>query len=311
MFLYSFLNSVMMLEEKVCIVSGGGNGIGEATAKALAEYGATVVVNDLGTDVTGREEGSMEPAEKTAQCIRETGGEAMAHHGDVTSLEYTEKLVADTIAEYGSIHGAVNFAGVIDDGLSYKIDGDQWDRVINVHLRGHFSLYRALAVHWREQAREYDDRLPSQRSFLSVSSEAAMGDLGSINYTSAKAGILGLTQVAAREMYRYNVRANAMMPRAYTRMVENLPEATRPDEDMLPTPDSIAPLPVFLMSDNAEDITGCTLLMTGDEVALVSDPEIRRVGVKEEGWSADALASRFQESVAGNTDLKNVNEDWI
>jgi hypothetical protein len=80
---------------------------------------------------------------------------------------------------------------------------------------------------------------------------------------------------------------------------------------MLPTPDSSAPLPVFLMSDNAEDITGCTLLMTGDEVALVSDPEIRRVGVKEEGWSADALASRFQESVAGNTDLKNVNEDWI
>jgi NAD(P)-dependent dehydrogenase (short-subunit alcohol dehydrogenase family) len=284
-----------MLDQKVIIVTGGARGLGEATARHLGELGATVVVNDLGTDPSG-ETADEEPARDVAAVIHEEGAEAMAHFGNVTDLSYTESLVNDTLREYGRIDGAVNFAGILDDDLIFNMSGEQWDKVIDVHLRGHFALLRNLASHWRERDEE-EEGLKSQRSFLALTSRSALGNPGQANYAAAKSGVMGLTWTAAQELSRYNVRVNALMPTAYTRLIEEIPEEKRPfTRDEMP-PEKVAPVAGYLLSDAAEDINGCIVRSAGDEVGLVSDPSIDRVMFKESGWTADDLDERFRETV--------------
>lgn len=296
-----------MLDSKVCIVAGGGRGIGKATAIELGRLGASVVVNDLGTSLEGEGE-SEEPANETAREIRDGGGEAMAHFGDVTSLEYTESLVEDTVDAYGRIDGVVNFAGITRDAICYKMTEEQWDSVINVHLKGHFSLLREVSKHWRNAAG--DDGLSDQRSFVGVSSPAAKGNFGQVNYTAAKAGILGLVRTAAIDLYRTNVRVNALMPAAYTRMIEEMPEQVRPDEDAMPSPEEVAPVVAYLMSDAANDVTGCTVLARGPEVGLVSNPEFQRTETREGGWTAEELAAEFRDTIAAGADLTKNERDF-
>ncbi|WP_254538488.1 SDR family oxidoreductase [Halomarina litorea] len=292
-----------MLSGKVCVVTGAGHGLGEAAAIELGRLGATVVVNDLGSDVSG--EGADEtPAESTAEAVREAGGEAMAHFGDVSSLDYTRELVADTVDEHGRLDGVANFAGVLRDALSYKMSEEEWDTVVQVHLRGHFALLRAAAAHWREAVRETgDDSLDAQRSFLAVSSRSALGNVGQMNYAAAKAGVLGLTRTAARELHRHDVRVNALMPTAYTRMIADIPEEKQAfTAEELP-PEKVAPMVAYLMSDAAEDVTGCTVRAAGDEIGLVTDPETVCVGVSSGGWTAEAIAEQFREAVCAGEDL--------
>jgi len=277
-----------MLDNRVYIVAGGGHGIGKETAIQLVEKGATVVVNDLGTNLEGESE-SSEPAEEVASQIRENGGEAMAHFGDISSVEYTDRLVSETIDEYGRVDGAVNFAGILRDKLLANMSPDEWDPVIQVHLRGHYALLHSLSAYWVETSDEADRR----RSFLSVSSESAFGHAGQANYAAAKAGILGLTRTAARELHDVNVRVNALMPRAFTRMVESIPEEHQPEEDEVPAPADIPPMVIYLMSEGAKDVTGCTVLMTGDRFGLISDPEITTVAYNDDNWSADDIAASF------------------
>jgi NAD(P)-dependent dehydrogenase (short-subunit alcohol dehydrogenase family) len=136
-----------LLEDKVCIVTGAGHGIGRATAVELGSLGVNVVVNDLGATVHG-EGASGEPVEETVDAVEDAGGTAISHFGDVTDLEYTEELVEDTVAEFGRVDGVANLAGILRDSLAHKMTGDEWDTVISVHLRGHFSLLRNAAIHW-------------------------------------------------------------------------------------------------------------------------------------------------------------------
>ena len=289
-----------MLSDKVCIVAGGGHGIGEATAKTLGDLGATVVVNDLGTSLEGEGE-SEEPAQETVDAIRDAGGTATAHYGDISDFGYVEDLVSDTVEEYGRVDGAVNFAGILRDAISYKMEEDEWDPVIQVHLKGHFNLLRHLAAHWRSVAADTeDDELESQRSFVSITSPAALGNVGQLNYGSAKAGILGMTRTAAIELDRLNIRVNALLPLADTRMTETVPGS----EDRPPRPpERVASAVGFLMSDDAEDVSGCTIRAVGDEIALYSDPEIQRTMVKDGGWSAEDLAAEFTDTMGENQNL--------
>lgn len=285
-----------MLEDKVCIVTGGGQGLGESVAIELAKYGATVVVNDLGTDMSG-EGASEEPAEQTAQAIRDNGGEAIAHFGDISDLEYTQSLVDDTIEEYGRVDGAVNFAGVLNDAISYKMSEDEWDRVIRVHLKGHFALLRPLAAHWREK--DETEGLDPQRSFIGLSSTSVFGNIGQLNYSAAKAGILGFTRTAAIELNRLNVRVNALIPTAYTRTIESMPEERQPfSEDEFP-PEKVAPIVGYLLSDEAEDITGCTVRAAGDMIGLLSDPEVTHLAYRDGGWTPERIAESFREVTGG------------
>lgn len=285
-----------MLSDKVIIVAGGGHGLGEHAAVELGAAGATVVVNDLGSDVHGEGE-STEPADETVDAVEEAGGDGMAHFGDISSTEYTAELVDDTVEEYGRIDGAVNFAGILNDSIIYRMSDEEWDSVINVHLRGHFALLRNLAAHWREVARENDDYLEDGRSFLSVTSRSAFGNVGQSNYSAAKAGILGLTRASAKELDRYNVRVNALMPTAYTRMIEDIPEDKQPfTEEELP-PEKVAPLVAYMLSDEASEINGWTVRAAGDAIGFVSDPEEVRLGYQKGGWTPEDIADRFADEI--------------
>ncbi len=296
-----------MLSDKVCIVAGAGRGLGEAAAVELGRQGATVVVNDLGVDVTGEGE-SAEPAEETLEAVEDAGGSGMVHFGDISSLDYTESLIEGTVDEYGRVDGVVNFAGILRDGISYKMTGDEWDAVMNVHLRGHFALLRSAAAHWREEVSGDEDA--AQRSILNVSSRAALGSVGQANYSAAKAGILGLTRTTARELYSHNIRVNALMPTAFTRMIEAIPEEKRPFTREEMPPERVAAMVAFVMSDEAEDITGCTLRAAGNEIGLVTNPEITRIGYNRDGWTPQEIAEEFEDSVAAGINLTKNEREW-
>ncbi|WP_433631110.1 SDR family oxidoreductase [Halomicrococcus sp. NG-SE-24] len=288
-----------MLDDVVCVVAGGGNGLGAASARELASHGARVVVNDLGTDVYGE---GQDPsvAEAVAADIREDGGEAVAHAGDVSDFDYAVDLVADAVDEYGCLDFVANFAGVLRDGMSYKLSEADWRDVVETNLTGQFALLRAACRHWREAAGE--DGFDAERSYLAASSYAAKGNLGQANYAAAKAGILGMVRSVSTEMHRHDVRVNALVPNAYTRMTETVPEEHRPYTREEMPPEKVAPLVAFLASDAAADVTGCTLYAGGDRIGVFSDPELDQVGVNPGGWSLSDLAEQFDD-VADDADL--------
>ncbi|MFB6142210.1 MAG: SDR family oxidoreductase [Halorientalis sp.] len=283
-----------MLEDTVHIVTGAASGLGRATALELADHGAAVVVADLGAQPHG--EGQNEAAvEAVVEEIEEAGGEAVASFGDVTDAEYVASMVETTYEEFGRIDGAVNYAGFLRDSMSFNMSLDDWQAVVEVHLTGHFNLVRHLGAHWRERAKA--DDLDGERSFVAVSSASARGSAGQVNYSAAKAGVLGLTRTAARDLDRYGVRVNAMMPAAHTRMLDaNFPEDVI---EALPTDrigvEKVPPLPAVLLSDRAEGVTGWTFAIGGDTVFTVTDPEFDRRSTMEGGWTAEALGAKLDD----------------
>lgn len=284
------------LSGRVCIVTGGGRGIGAEAARALAEQGATVVVNDLGNSM--QEEGeSAVPARDVVESIEDDGGQATTHLGDVSDLDYVESLVEDTLEEHGRLDSVANFAGVLRDGYLTNLSEADWDDVIRVHLKGHFALLRAAARHWRQEAD--GDALDPRRSFLAVTSRSALGNVGQLNYGTAKAGVLGFTRSASTELYSTGVRVNALMPSAFTRMTESIPEEHRSYTREEMPPEKVAPAVAFLASDAARDVTGVTVYAGGDRVAVYSDPEPARAGVRPGGWTAESLADSFEEIAEG------------
>ena len=295
------------LNGTVCVVCGGGNGLGRAAAHELASHGASVVVNDLGTAVDGTGSDASVP-ETVAEEIREAGGVASAHHGDVSDFGYTEQLVDDTVTEYGRLDFVCNFAGILRDGISYKLSEDDWREVIDTNLTGQFAPLRAAASHWRDVSEGTDDDsggdvADRQRSYLAVSAGAARGSLGQANYAAAKAGVLGMVRSVSTELVRSNVRVNALVPNGYTRMTETVPAEHRPYTEAEMPPEKVAPLVAFLASDAAEDITGCTMYAGGDRVGVYADPTMDAVGINPKGWSLESLQKHFREDVAADVSL--------
>ena len=289
-----------LLADKACIVTGGGHGIGRATAIELGRLGATVVVNDLGADVHGEGE-SERPAEETVAAVEDAGGKAVAHFGDVTDLDYTERLIADAAEAFGRVDGVANFAGILRDSLAANMTGEEWDAVVAVHLRGHFSLLRNAAAHWAEAAPE--GGFEESRSFVALTSRSALGNVGQLNYSTAKAGILGMVRTASTELARNGVRVNALMPTAFTRMIADIPEEKRPFTREEMPPERVAAMVGYLLSGDAEGVTGCTLRVAGDQVGVLSDPELVRSGYRDGGWSAEDLADSFAGDVADGVAL--------
>lgn len=283
-----------MVDESVLILAGAGRGIGRAVALELADAGASVVVNDLGTSLNGADE-STDPAVETAEAIESQGSEAIPHVGDVTDPSYTETLIADTVDTYGRVDGIANFAGIIDRAPIHEMSFEQWERVLDVHLGGHFALLRSAARHWIGE--DFD----RQRSFLCISSQAALGHATMANYATAKAGILGLMRTAANELAEHDVRVNALFPSATTRMSKGLGD--HPFEEELP-PEQVAPMVGYLMSEAATDVTGCTLRAGGEEIGFINDPEMERLGYRDGGWSIESIAETFPSSITAGIDLE-------
>jgi NAD(P)-dependent dehydrogenase (short-subunit alcohol dehydrogenase family) len=278
-----------ILEGKVVICTGGGNGIGKDAALIAAKEGAKVVVNDLGGGIHGGDEGTAGPAEAVAAEIRANGGKAFSDSSSVTSLAAMQDLVARTLKEFGGLHAIMNPAGILRDTMFHKMSEKDWDVVIDVHLKGTFNVCRASIEHFREQqAGSY---------VLFTSTSGLFGNIGQTNYGAAKLGIMGLSRIIAMEGATKNVRSNIIAPVAWTRLTQSVPikdeAAAKRREAMakMIRPDQPAKLSVALCSDLAKDVSGQIFGSRGDRIELYSQPRPIVNLDKEEGWTPETIIS--------------------
>ncbi|GHB03951.1 3-oxoacyl-ACP reductase [Streptomyces termitum] len=260
------------------IVTGAGRGLGRAEALELARLGAAVVVNDYGQPGRdGSGEASAAPAEEVAAEITAAGGRAVAHLGDVSDFETARGMVDLAVAEFGKLDVLVNNAGILRDRMVFSMSEDEWDSVIRVHLKGHFNTTHFAAVHWRGRAKAGETGVYGR--IVNTSSEAFLaGSAGQPNYAAAKGGIVGLTTSTALALARYGVTANAICPRARTRMTEDVfagfaEPAGENDLDPL-SPEHVAPLVGYLASPAAARVNGQLLVVHGGMVAVVERPRV-------------------------------------
>ncbi len=276
------------LDGRVAIVTGAGRGLGRAEAHELARQGARVVVNDLGASLDGSEQ-TGSPAQEVAAEIRDAGGEAVAHHGDVADRDDADGLIDLALDTWGRLDVLVNNAGILRDRMVFTMDEDEWDAVIRVHLRGHFLTTRAATSHWRATSKERDE--PVYARIINTASEAFLGGSpGQPNYAAAKAGIMALTLSTAHGCAKYGVRANAIAPRARTRMTEDVFGEAEGDRDPL-APEHVAPVVAFLASPAAAGISGQLFVAYGGFVGVASAPALAQRFDAEDGhWDVDELA---------------------
>jgi NAD(P)-dependent dehydrogenase (short-subunit alcohol dehydrogenase family) len=285
----------MNLDGKVAVVTGSGRGIGRAYAEALAEAGAAVVINDVDADV----------AQQTVDDITKGGGRAVAEVVPVGPSESAERLVNRAVEAFGRLDVMCTNAGILRDRTLWKMADDDFDAVIETHLRGTFTCARAAAIRMREQG--------EGGSIVVVSSIAGQrGNFGQTNYAAAKAGIAAYARTWAMELARANITVNAIVPNAITRMIASIPgmgplveqaERGEPLPDMIRKgmgmglPQDVAPLLVFLASDAAREVTGQCIGLGGDKLSLWSHPQEIRMAYRDGGWTADAIAEVWKSSV--------------
>jgi NAD(P)-dependent dehydrogenase (short-subunit alcohol dehydrogenase family) len=303
--------SSLPLEGLSALVTGAGRGLGRAEALELARLGAAVVVNDFGQPGRdGSGEASAGPAEEVAAEIRKAGGRAVAHTGDVADFQQARALVELAVTEFGKLDVLVNNAGILRDRMVFSMTEGEWDSVIRVHLKGHFNTTRFAAAHWRERAKAADG--PVYGRIVNTSSEAFLaGSAGQPNYAAAKGGIVGLTTSTALALAKYGVTANAICPRARTRMTEDVfagfeqPVDGADGLDPL-APEHVAPLVGYLASPAAARVNGQLLVVHGGMVAVVERPRVRaQFDSKQNTFTYDeldaVLTPHYADRPAGET----------
>jgi NAD(P)-dependent dehydrogenase (short-subunit alcohol dehydrogenase family) len=279
----------MVLKDKVAVVTGAARGIGREIAVLMARLGARVVVNDYGGTEAGQG-GARTPADDVVTEIRKSGREAVANYDSVASMAGGQGIVQTALDTFGRIDIVVNNAGILRDRMIFNMTEEEWDAVINTHLKGTFAVTRAAAPHMREQR--------SGRFINMTSTSGLVGNVGQANYAAAKLGIVGLTKVTALDMARYNVTANCISPFAWTRMIGTIPTETeaqkaRVEKIKKMSPAHIAPVAAFLASDLAKEVTGQVFGVRGKELMLFGHMRpIMRVH-HAEGWTVERLAEMF------------------
>jgi NAD(P)-dependent dehydrogenase (short-subunit alcohol dehydrogenase family) len=255
-----------LCEGRIAVVTGAGRGIGREHALSLAAHGAKVVVNDLGGNVDGSG-GDLSTAQQVVEEIKGMGGEAVANGDSVSSWEGAQRLINTAIETFGDLHVVVNNAGILRDRMLTNMTEEEWDAVINVHLKGTFAPSRWAAAYWREQAKAgkpVDGRIINTTSVSGI-----YGNPGQTNYGAAKAGIAAFTNIAALELGRYGVTVNAVAPVALTRMTEGLGPAPETDEEReMRSPRWIAPIVTWLASAESKDVTGRVFEASGNLLAI-------------------------------------------
>jgi NAD(P)-dependent dehydrogenase (short-subunit alcohol dehydrogenase family) len=296
-----------VIDGRVAIITGGGRGIGASISRLFAAEGASLVINDLGghPDGTGSDEG---PAQQVAAQIVAAGGAAVPDGGDIGAVATGERLVATAVKEFGKLDIVVNVAGILRDRMIFNLPENDWDEVIRVHLKGHYSTVRPASAYWREQ------RNPDGHyriiNFTSVS--GLDGSPGQPNYAAAKMGIVGLTYSLAQGLARYGVTANAIAPGAATRLTATVPQDKRvvrpdgpggpggpgrpPEEDRERSPDNIAPVALFMASEQSDWLTGRVVSSSGYEVGLYENPQIIRQVSSTGPWEYSKLAAQLERS---------------
>lgn len=284
------------LEGRVAIITGAGRGIGREHALLFAAEGAKVVVNDLGGSLDGSDKAAS-PAEEVVAEIRAMGGEAVANHDNVADWQGGQRLIQTALDTFGELHVLVNNAGILRDRVLVNLSEEDWDSVINVHLKGHFVPTRHAATYWRERAKAGE---PVKAAVINTSSTSGLlGNVGQSNYGAAKAGIAAFTVIIAEELGRYGVRANAIAPAARTRMTESTPGLS--DYVVKPSdaavfdvwdPANISPLVAALAMEDCE-ATGETFFVQGGTVRKFQNWTMTTTLEKDDRWSVSELAAQL------------------
>ncbi|HEX9064043.1 MAG TPA: SDR family NAD(P)-dependent oxidoreductase [Streptosporangiaceae bacterium] len=281
------------LDGRVAIVTGAGRGIGRSVAVLLAREGASVVVNDLGSQVDGSGQDAGPAGEVVAE-IGAAGGAAIANGADVSDHAAAEGLIGSAIERFGRLDVLVNVAGILRDRMVFNMSEKEWDDVIRVHLKGTFNTTKFAAQHWRSVR----DPQAQNRIINFTSVSGLHGAPGQPNYAAAKMGIVGLTYSCANGLKAYGVTTNAISPGAATRMTDSIPDErrrSRPDAGEW-SPDNVAPVVAYLASEASGWINGRIVHSSGYEVALYSNPEpvVRLIGTGP--WDLDQLAGQMERS---------------
>jgi NAD(P)-dependent dehydrogenase (short-subunit alcohol dehydrogenase family) len=295
----------MDLSGKVAVVTGSGRGLGRAYAEALAAAGAAVVVNDV----------DAEAAAQVVKGITEAGGQAVSVVTAVGSASAADLLVAAAVDEFGRLDTMVTNAGVLRDRVLWKMSDEDFDAVIDVHLRGTFTCARAAAVQLRAQG--------SGGRLILISSPAGQrGNFGQTNYSAAKAGIVAMARTWAMELAKAEITVNAVVPVAATAMTKTIPafgpvieeaERTRqpfPDwlrkDEGLGTVEDVAALIVYLASDESSGVTGQAIGIGGDKLALWAHATEKAVAYQDGGWTADAIAASWHTGVGAEPETYGI-----
>jgi NAD(P)-dependent dehydrogenase (short-subunit alcohol dehydrogenase family) len=276
------------LAGKVAIVTGAGRGIGRAHALALAEAGASVIVNDLGAALSGEGHDDT-PAQQVVGEIEAAGGRAAANAENVADFGGAERMVKQAIDDFGRLDILVNNAGILRDRMIVNMTESEWDDVIAVHLKGHFAPTRHAAAYWRERSKAGDE--VKGRVVNTSSPSGVFGNIGQANYGAAKAGIAGFTLIVAQELQRYGVTVNCLAPNARTRMTEETFDVGgAPTEGFDPLdPSNMSPLVVALCADEAQNITGQVFHVWGAAINALHGWSAGELLASDDKWSADAL----------------------
>jgi NAD(P)-dependent dehydrogenase (short-subunit alcohol dehydrogenase family) len=281
------------LDGTVAIVTGAARGLGRVEALELARQGARVVVNDLGTtgDGSGRDEA---PARAVVDEIKALGGEAVPHFGDVAVWADARALVATAVETFGDLHVLVNNAGFVRDKMIFNMTEDEFDSVVRVHLKGHFCTMRFASEHWRNRAKAAGG--PVYGRIINTSSEAFIfGSAGQPNYAAAKAGIVAMTMGAAQSLQKYGVTANAIMPRARTRMNDSGTLGAmfaKPAEGFdTYAPENVSPLVAYLASPAAAHVSGQVLIVYGKHITIVGAPSVDTRFETAAPWTVASVAT--------------------
>jgi len=290
------------LDGRVAIITGAGRGLGREHALLFAAEGAKLVINDLGGSPRG-EGTDRGPAQEVVDEIVALGGEAVAHTESCADWDAAERLVELALDTFGDLHVLVNNAGILRDKMLVNMGPDEWDAVMNVHLRGHFAPTRHAASYWREQAK---NGVEVKAAIVNTSSGAGLiGNVGQANYGAAKAGIAAMTVIEAIELARYGVRANAIAPVARTRLTLETPGM----EDMVaaPTdaaefdkfhPGNVSPLVAYLATADCP-FTGGVFHVGGGEVGLFTNWTLPERIVKDDRWTVEELREAAPRLQAG------------
>lgn len=279
-----------LLEGRVAIVTGAGRGIGRAHALELARHGAKIVVNDYGVTLAG--EGTDEsPAHDVVKEIEAMGGEAVVNGADVADFAAADHMVQQAITTFGALDILVNNAGFVRDRMLVNTSEEEWDAVVRVHLKGHFAPLRHAGAYWRAEAKEGRQR--AARVINTSSGAGLQGSVGQATYSAAKAGIAGLTLVAAQEMGRYGVTVNAIAPVAKTRMTDGAF-----DTSAMALPEDNSPVVAWLASEDAGDVTGRVIEIDGSVITVENGwthGPARDAGAR---WDAHAVGPALRDLLA-------------